>query len=559
MTADRVYGIDLGTTYTCIAYVDESSGKPVVVSNLEGENTTPSVVLFDEENTRVVGREAKNAAVLEADNVVEMIKREMGRPGYRREFFGKETSPEEISSYILRKVVVDAEQNDGVRPSKVVITCPAYFDVPQREATAAAGRIAGLDVLEIINEPTAAAITYGMLDKGDQTVLVYDLGGGTFDITVIDVRGGKIRVVATGGNDELGGRDWDEEIVKYCAAQWEAEHGGEGEILGTPETLQDLWVRAESAKKTLTAIPQTKIQVVHQGKQTAVALTREKFEELTAPLLENTITFTKNVIATAAELGSPVIDRLLLVGGSIKMLQVGARLRKEFGFEIEAFEPDFAVAKGAAIYGQKLVVDGKIAEKIVEEIVRKTDAKPEDVDVTSVSAEVRAAAEEAVADDLGLRLGTVQKFTKMQVTNVASHSFGVLALLRDDTEVIANLVLAQQALPAEAKQTFGTRDDGLSQIEIKIMENTSRDKIVKDLSLGEEVTKAVLEMSAGLRAGSPIEVSFRLDGQGRLHITGQDLAEGGQMVEAVFQTDRVLSVEEEEQAKVRSSAIRVVG
>ncbi|GAB2839926.1 Hsp70 family protein [Actinocorallia aurea] len=558
MTADRVYGIDLGTTYTCISYVDEASGKPVVVSNLEGENTTPSVVLFDDEDTRVVGREAKNAAVLEADNVVEMIKREIGKPGFRREFFGKEISPEEISSYILRKVVGDAEQNDGVRPGKVVITCPAYFDVPQREATAAAGRIAGLDVLEIINEPTAAAITYGMLDKGDQTVLVYDLGGGTFDITVIEVKGGTIRVVATGGNDELGGRDWDEEIVKYCAALWEAEHGAE-EIMSAPDTLQDLWVRAESAKKTLTAIPQTKIQVVHQGKQTAVALSREKFEELTASLLENTITFTKNVIETAAQLGSPVVDRLLLVGGSTKMPQVTARLRKEFGFEIESFEPDFSVAKGAAIYGQKLEVDEKIAEKIIERIVRDTAQKREDVDVSAATAEVRAAAEEAVADDLGLRLGTVQKFSQMKVTNVASHSFGVLALTRDDSEVIANLVLAQQALPAEATRRFGTRDDRLAQVEIKIMENTSRDGIVRDLDLGEEVTTAVLEMTENLPAGSPIEVTFRLDHQGRLHITGKDLAEGGRTVEALFQTDRVLSGEEEEQARTRASALRVVG
>jgi molecular chaperone DnaK (HSP70) len=557
LTGNRVSGIDLGTTYTCIAYVDDASGRPIVTPNIEGELTTPSVVLFENEETRVVGREAKNAAVLDADRVVEMIKRQIGMPNWRREFFGREISPEEISSYILRKVVDDAEQHDGARPQKVVITCPAYFDVPQREATAAAGRIAGLDVLEIINEPTAAAITYGMQDKGDQTVLVYDLGGGTFDITVIEIKDGTIRVVATDGNDQLGGRDWDEEIVKYCAEQWEAEHPeAAGGILSSPDTLQDLWVRAENSKRTLTALPQARIPVVHEGKQVAVTLTRQKFEELTAPLLENTITFTRAVIETARELGHPSIDRLLLVGGSTKMPQVAARLRDEFGIEIESFEPDFAVAKGAAIYGQKLAIN----ERLRHEIGKRTDQAPENVDVEAIPEDMRTAAEEVVADTMGLRLGTVQKMGTMAVTNVASHSFGVLAYLGDtDVQAIANLVTAQQPLPAETTRTFGTKDDNAPEVEIKIIENTSREEIVRDLDSGEEVTSALLEMQAGLPASSPIDVTFRLDGQGRLHITGQDKAEGGKVVTATVETDRVLSAEEVEKAIEYGRGIRVIG
>ncbi|QXJ21490.1 Hsp70 family protein [Actinomadura graeca] len=556
MSENRVYGIDLGTTYTCIAHVDDTSGRPMVTPNIEGELTTPSVVLFEDDETRVVGREAKNTALLEADRVIEMIKREIGKPNWRREFFGREVSPEEISSYILRKAVDDAERHDRVRPQKVVITCPAYFDVPQREATATAGRIAGLDVLEIINEPTAAAITYGMQDKGDQTLLVYDLGGGTFDITVIEIKDGAIRVVATGGNDQLGGRDWDEEIVKYCAAQWEAEYpGADGGVLSSPDTVQALWLRAESSKRTLTAMPQARIPVVHDGKQVAVSLTREKFEELTAPLLENTVTYTKAVIETARELGSPSIDRLLLVGGSTKMPQVAARLQKEFGIEIESFEPDFAVAKGAAIYGQKLAIN----ERIRHEIGRRTDTRPEDVDVETTPDVVREEAEEVVADTMGLRLGTVKKIGGMAVTNVSSHSFGVLAFLPDDTQVIANLVLAQQALPAESTMTFGTKDGGAPLIELKIFENTSGEKIVRDLDTGEEVTSAVLEMQAGLPPNSPIDVTFRLDGQGRLHITGQDKAEGGNIVRASVETDRVLSAEEVEQAIEYGRGIRVIG
>jgi molecular chaperone DnaK len=556
LTENRVYGIDLGTTYTCVAHVDEASGKPVVTANVEGELTTPSVVLFEDAETRVVGREAKNAAVLSSDSVIEIIKREMGKPNWRREFFGREYSPEEISSYIVRKVVDDVERHEGVRPRKVVITCPAYFDVPQREATATAGRIAGLEVLEIINEPTAAAITYGMQDKGDQTVLVYDLGGGTFDITVIEIKDGSIRVVATGGNDQLGGRDWDEEIVKYCAGQWEqANSDAETPILSAPDSLQDLWLRAESSKRTLSSIPQTKIQVVHEGRQAGVVLTREQFDSLTEHLLENTVTFTKEVIETAAELGHTTIDRLLLVGGSTKMPQVAARLEKEFEIPIESFEPDWAVAKGAAIYGQKLAV----GERVRHEIGRQTDQKPEDVDVASVPEEVRAAAEEAVADTMNLRLGTVQKFSKMAVTNVASHSFGVQAFTRDDTEVIANLVKAQQPLPIEIMRPFGTREEGASLVELKIMENTSTEDIVKDLDLGEEVGSAILEMQVGLPADSPIDVTFRLDGQGRLHITGQDKAEGGNTVTATLETDRVLSAEEVQQAIEHGRGIRVIG
>ena len=525
MTESHVYGIDLGTTYTCIAHVDEASGRPEITPNAEGELTTPSVVLFEDVETRVVGREAKNTAVLDADRVIDMIKRQMGKPEWRREFFGKEFSPEEISSYILRKVVDDAQRYDGVRPEKVVITCPAYFDSQQREATATAGRIAGLDVLEIINEPTAAAIAYGMQDTNDQVVLVYDLGGGTFDITVIEIKGGGITVVATGGDDQLGGRDWDEEIVKYCAEQWKAEHPeSEVDPLSSPETVQDLWLRAESGKKTLTAMDKTRIPVTHDAKQVAVTLTREKFDELTAHLLENTITFTKQVIETARELKHPKIDQLLLVGGSTKMPQVGERLRNEFDFEVKLFDPDQSVAKGAAIYGQKLA----IGERIRTEISKRLDMKPEEVDVHGTATEVREEAEQIVADEMGLRLSTVQRLNNMVVKNVVSHSFGVVALTRDDAQVIANLVLAQQTLPAEATQTFGTREEKAGLAEIRIMENTVRDAIVRELDRGKEIGLAVLEMAAGLPANSPIEVTFRLDIQGTVAHYGSGYVPGRQ-------------------------------
>lgn len=557
MTESRVYGIDLGTTYTCIARVDEASGRPQITPNAEGELTTPSVVLFEDAETAVVGREAKNTAVLSSDRVVEMIKRHMGESEWRRTFFERALSPEEISSYVLRKVVDGAEQYDGVRPSKVVITCPAYFDLAQREATAAAGRIAGLDVIEIINEPTAASILYGAQEGiTDEVVLVYDLGGGTFDITVVEMKDGAIRVVATSGDDQLGGRDWDERVVLHAASRWKAEHPeSESDPLDSPETVQDLWFRAESAKRALSSMMQTRIPVMHEAQQVSVTLTREEFDELTAPLLENTITFTKQVLEDARKLGVEKVDTLLLVGGSTRMPQVGERLKKEFNLPVKSFEPDHSVAKGAAIYGQKLAV----GERIRTEIGKRISVRPDEIDLTSTPAEVVEAAAEVVASEMGLRLGTVRALENMVVTNVVSHSFGVMAYDQSDDLVIANLVLAQEPLPRNVTKTFGTRDDGAPVVELKIMETTVREDIVKDLDTGKEVGRAVLEMTAGLPAGSPIDVTFVMNGQGRLEITGRDKAQGGKTVTATFETNRVLSPRELEEAIEHAKAIRVIG
>ncbi|MBB5830031.1 Hsp70 family protein [Micromonospora carbonacea] len=556
MTDSRVYGIDLGTTYTCIAHVDDLSGRPHITPNDAGELTTPSVVLFEDAETRVVGREAKNIAVMEAENVVEMIKREMGKPEWRREFFGHRYSPEEISSYILRKVVDDTERHEGTRPHKVVVTCPAYFGIPQREATAAAGRIAGLDVLEVINEPTAAAIAYGAQHPEDQVVLVYDLGGGTFDVTVIDIKDSAITVVATDGAHELGGRNWDEELVKFAAGQWQAEHPGAGtDPLDSPETVQDLWLRAERAKWSLSSMAQTKVAVTHDGQQVTVPLTREKFNDLTQYLLDSTMSLTRQVMETARELGYPKIDLILLVGGSTKMPQVTARLEAEFSLEVKSFEPDQAVAKGAAIYGQKLAV----GERVRTEIGKKLDRAPEQVDVAAAPEKVRMAAEELVASDMGLRLGTVQYLSGMVVRNVVSHSFGVIALTADDTEVISNLVLAQQALPAEATRTFGIRHSGMGAVELRIFENTSREAVVKDLDTGEQVGVAMLELASDLPADSPVDVVFRLDNEGRLTVTGRDRSVGGKEVTAVIETNRALSAEQVAVAIKHANSIRILG
>jgi molecular chaperone DnaK len=552
----QVFGIDLGTTYSCIAVVDELSGKPYVITNAEGDLTTPSVVYFEDAENRVVGKEAKNVAVMEPDRVVEMVKRNMGAPEWRWPFEGETFSPEEISSYILQKVVADAEQGLGVRPENVVITCPAYFGIPQREATAAAGRIAGLNVLEIINEPTAAAISYGLQDDKDQVVLVYDLGGGTFDVSIIEVKDKSVAVVATGGDHELGGRDWDEEVVKYLAAEWAARTGSGEDLLASAETLQDLWRRAEEAKRALTQRSETKVQVSHEGQRVAVTLTRDKFDELTAHLLENTLSMTRDTLATARELGYSDVDLVLLVGGSTKMPQVGERLKQEFGKEPQVHDPDQSVAKGAAVYGQKLA----IGDRIRTELAKKLGTTPEQVKDAVVTPEAREQAQEAVAEELGMRLPALKKLDDMTVTNVVSHSFGVVALRRAGTgyaEYISNLVLAQTRLPVTRTRQYSTFEANQEAVDLRIMESSLRQEDIDDLAQGSEVGTAVLPMTPGLPAGAPVEVTFELNQQGRLVITGRDLAAGGTSVTATIETDRALSGQDIDKAIARSRGVTV--
>lgn len=255
----KVFGIDLGTTYSCIAYIDENN-KPVVVKNSEGELTTPSVVYFESREDITVGESAKESSKMYPDEVVSFIKRSMGKPNSNLKINGVEMSPAEISSYILKKVVNDAVDNlkiegklkDNETIKDVVITCPAYFGINERTATQTAGELAGLNVLQIINEPTAAAITYGVADDSvEKTVLVYDLGGGTFDITMIHIKPGEIKVICTGGDHNLGGKDWDDKILIYLDDEFGKQTGKKESVLDDPETLQELVLSTEKAKNFL--------------------------------------------------------------------------------------------------------------------------------------------------------------------------------------------------------------------------------------------------------------------------------------------------------------------
>ncbi|GCF08704.1 Hsp70 family protein [Dictyobacter arantiisoli] len=548
-TVSTVFGIDLGTTYSCIAYVDEF-GKPVVIANMEGDLTTPSVVQFEDES-RIVGKEAKNSAVLAPAQVCELVKRHMGENEWRFNYNGFDYTPEEISSYILRKLADDAEQATGIPVKDVVITCPAYFGIAERDATTRAGEIANFNVREIINEPTAAAVTYGLQNEQDQVVLVYDLGGGTFDITVIEIKNGAITVVATGGDHTLGGRNWDEAVVGYLADQWMAEAASEDDPGDNEETLQDLWMRAEVGKHALTARKETNVVVTHASKRIGIPLSREKFDELTSSLLEQTIAFTNATIQTARARGYDHFDQILLVGGSSKMLQVAERLKAEFSIPVKMFDPDQAVAKGAAVYGRKLAIDEKITIKVAE----LTGQEEERVDLETVSTTIKEQAQQEVARDSGLKLHAVKKYNDMSVTNVASHSFGIIALdPRTHEDIIYNLVLANDQLPAHKTENFYTEVAEQETVELKVLENKGTENVLRDLTLGEEIGNAVLHLPSNLPVDHPIEVTFNLNREGRLHIVGREPV-SNVSIEIDIETARGITPEEAAEAKKRSSRL----
>lgn len=539
-----VYGIDLGTTYSCIAYVDEF-GRPTTIANSEGDRTTPSVIFF-EESERIVGKEAKNVAMLYPDRVVALVKRYMGEENWVFPYEGIDYRPEELSSYILKKLVQDAEMQLGVEIKDVVITCPAYFGITEREATARAGEIAGLNVRSIINEPTAAAIAYGLHQDNDQVILVYDLGGGTFDITMIELKGGSIQVIVTGGDHHLGGRNWDEIIASYLAEQWMEEAGSSDDPLDDPETLQDLFSKAEGAKKALSGRAKTDVAVVHQGQRKAITLTREKFDELTSHLLEKTIEYTKKTLADAETKGYKRFDQILLVGGSTRMMQVPERLQREFGIEPQVFDPDEAVAKGAALFGQKLAIDEEI--KIV--IESWGVGNPE-----MASAAMIEKAQQHVADEMGMQLPGIAQFNQMTIGNVTSRSFGVEAYDSAGVVHVSNLIKVNDRVPIEVTQRFGTMDPDQEVADIRIKENISMDDSV-DLGVCEEIGNAALSLPPNLPANSPIEITFRLSSQGRLDVTARELT-ANRTIETDIETTRVISSEEVEEAKKRTTLVTV--
>jgi molecular chaperone DnaK len=548
---EQVFGIDLGTTYSCIAQVDEY-GKPVVLANFENERTTPSVVFFEDDGSVIVGNEAKNMLKTDPQKVVSFIKRNMGDPNFL--FIHNETQykPEEISSFILKKLVKDASEKVGFEIKDVVITCPAYFGINEREATKIAGEIAGLNVKSIINEPTAAALTYGIDQVQDQTVLVYDLGGGTFDITMIQVKPQAIDVVVTGGDHNLGGKNWDNALMSYFADKFKEETGIEDDIFSNPETSGDLQINAESAKKTLSQRDKTKVNVLYGTDRVTVEVTKEKFNEITQDLAERTIMLTKQMLEDASKKGFTTFDKILLVGGSTRMPQIKEILEQNFpNTSIESFDPDESVAKGAAIYGQQLALNGELIKRLSE----KLGVSEEDIKLDKVSEKELKEAEQDVADKTGLTLGAVKK-ARTKIGNVVSKSFGILAFVNDSEQKVVNMILKQTTVPAEISQTFATHEANQENVEISVFENELSDNNV-EISMSKEIGTGLIDgIPSNLPAGSPIQVTFKINEEGRLDIHAMEMT-GKKELNLTVETTSVISGQELEEAKERSKAIKL--
>jgi molecular chaperone DnaK len=373
-----------------------------------------------------------------------------------------------------------------------------------------------LNVRSIINEPTAAAFAYGLIEGEDQVVLVYDLGGGTFDITMIEIKKDRVNVIATGGDHYLGGLNWDEVIANFLSNEWKKSAGSDEEPLDDLESRQEIFIQAETAKVSLSTVEKTGLAVTHAGHRARIELTREKFNELTAYLLERTIQLTYNLLEEAKKKGYTSFDNIFLVGGSTRMPQVIERLRQEFNMEPHQLDPDTVVAMGAALYGQKLAT--------YDLECRACEQRMRD----------RSKAKEKAAEDLSLPYESVERIHERKATDVASHSFGVVVIDENGQELVRNIITKNSALPAQSTMTFRTCENNQLTVLIPISENNSTDEVVA-LEYCEEIGKAELTLPPGLPGGTPIEVTFELNKQGHLHVTGRELQEN-QSIEATIKT-----------------------
>ncbi len=465
----KIIGIDLGTTNSCVAVME--GGKPVVIANTEGMRTTPSVVGFLKTGERVVGEPAKRQAVTNADKTISSIKRHMGTD-YRVEIDGKKYSPEEISAMILQKLKSDAEGYLGEKVTEAVITVPAYFSDAQRQATKDAGKIAGLDVKRIINEPTAAALSYGLDNEQEQKIMVYDLGGGTFDVSIIEIGEGVIEVLATAGDNKLGGDDFDNAITQYMLDEFKKAEGID--LSGDKMAMQRLKEAAEKAKKELSSAMTTNINLpfitANQDgpKHFDMNLTRAKFDELTADLVDRT----KVPVQTALEdagLTAADLDKVLLVGGSTRIIAVQEEVKRLTGKEpFKGINPDECVAIGASIQGGKLAGDAGAGEILL-------------LDVTPLTLSIET------------------------MGGIATH-----------------LIERNTTIPTKKSQIFSTAQDNQDAVDINVVQG-ERQFAKDNKSLG----RFRLDGIAPARRGVPqIEVSFDIDANGIVNVSAKDLGTG---------------------------------
>jgi len=468
MASEKILGIDLGTTNSAFAVME--GGEPEIIVNSEGNRTTPSVVAFSDDDERLVGKPAKNQAVQNPEKTIQSIKRHMGEEDYEVDVEGESYTPEQISAMILQKIKRDAEEYLGHDVEKAVITVPAYFNDKQRQATKNAGQIAGLEVERIVNEPTAASMAYGLDDESEQTVLVYDLGGGTFDVSVLELGGGVYDVVATNGDNDLGGDDWDEAIIDHLAEEFENNHGID--LREDRQALQRLKEAAEEAKIELSSRKEAKINLpfitatdsgpVHLE----TSITRATFENLTSDLIDRTVKPTEQAIEDAG-ISDSDIDEVILVGGSTRMPQVAEKVEEIIGQEPKKnVNPDEAVALGAAIQGGVLAGD-------VDDIVL--------LDVTPLS--------------LGIEV-----------------KGGLFERLIDKNTTI----------PTDASKVFTTAADNQTSVQVRVFQG-EREIANENELLGEFMLSGIPPSPAGM---PQIEVEFSIDANGIVNVSAEDQGSG---------------------------------
>ncbi len=547
-----VFGIDLGTTYSCVSYIDEY-GKPVVLKNSDGDHTTPSVVMVESADNIIVGNEAKRSIEIEPDKTVQFIKRKMGKEKDTVTLNGIEYHAPEVSSMILKKIVNDANEElrqtgvlkDGEVVKDVVITCPAYFGMNERQATKTAGELAGLNVLNIINEPTAAAISYGVSgSEKKETVLVYDLGGGTFDITVMNIDGGEITVVCTGGDDELGGKDWDEALMDYVTTRYEEENGED--LTEDPDFVAALYGDVEQWKKSLTSREKVNISVNGPAGRFREELTREKYEQITADLLNRTKNLLDDVLGVAEKQGYPIskIDKVLLVGGSSRMPQVSAMIERDYHVTPVLSDPDEAVAKGAAIYASN--------EKAYNDFVKS------EADKAGVSVE------ELQDNNIGTldlekkfqaATGATSTVARLNITNVLSRTYGMTARDENGDLRIYNMLMINDKLPATKTDKFVTSCDNQQGLTTDLYESRSTDESIP-LEDRKALTTINMELKKPVPKGTPIEFTFSLDNSGLLHIVAEESLYHSRL-DTTFQLSNQMSDKELQSALSRMASANI--
>ena len=465
----KIIGIDLGTTNSCVAVME--GGKPVVITNAEGARTTPSVVAFTKTGERVVGEPAKRQAVTNADKTISSIKRHMGTD-YKVTIDDKKYSPQEISAMVLQKLKSDAEAYLGEKVTEAVITVPAYFSDAQRQATKDAGKIAGLDVKRIINEPTAAALSYGLDNEHEQKIMVYDLGGGTFDVSIIEIGDGVIEVLATAGDNHLGGDDFDNKVTQWMLDEFKKTEGVD--LSNDKMALQRLKEAAEKAKKELSTATTTNINLpfitatAEGPKHLDMTLTRAKFDELTADLIARTERPVREALEGAG-LTAAELDKVLLVGGSTRMISAQDKVRALTGKEpSKTLNPDECVAIGASIQGGKLAGDSGAGDILL-------------LDVTPLTLSIET------------------------MGGVATH-----------------LIERNTTIPTKKSQIFSTAADNQTAVDINVVQG-ERQFARDNKSLGQ----FRLDGIAPARRGVPqIEVTFDIDANGIVNVSAKDLGTG---------------------------------